>query len=266
MSRLGDSPFDPPGFGTLGGKRRGPRDADEKDLLRRQMYEDPPADATIDEIRPGGRGGLVWRIGVRSDSLGVDRLGVAKLDRSLVDALGLEAGLHWDAPLAGRVLEAAHADAAKRYALNALSMRAMSAKRLQDNMMRRGAPRPIAQRVVAELERSGLIDDRLLAEQIARSALAGTPAGARVIEQRLIRRGIGSELARAVAADATADRDPSADALRVARKKIRAMAPRLEREVVERRLLGALARRGFPPPVCRQTAREVVASDWPPKR
>lgn len=266
MPKLGDSPFDPPGFGTLGGKRRGPREADEKDLLRRQMYEDPPADAALDDIRPSGRGGLVWRIGVRSDELGVERLGVAKLDRSLVDELGLAAGLRWDAPLAGRVMEAAHTDAARRYALNALSMRAMSAKRLQDNMVRRGTPRPIAQRVVEGLERSGLIDDRLLAEQIARSALAGTPSGARVIEQRLLRRGIGSDLARVVAAEATADRDPSADALRVARKKIRAMAPRLDREVVERRLLGSLARRGFPPPVCRQVAREVVASDWPPKR
>lgn len=265
MARLGDSPFDPPGFGTLGGKRRAPREADVTDLLRRRMYEDPPADAMIDELRRSGRGGLLWRVGIRSDDLGAERLGVAKLDRSILDELKLATGLRWDAPLAARVLEAAHTDAARRYALNALSMRAMSAKRLRDNMARRGTPPSIALRVVTDLEQSGIVDDRLLAEQITRSILAGTPVGARVIEQRLIRRGIGSEIARAVASEAAAGRDADEDALRVATKKIRTMSARLERDVVERRLLGALARRGFPPPVCRRTAREVAESQWPPR-
>lgn len=263
MSYLGDSPFDPPGFGTLGGKRRRPRQADEQDLLRREMYEEPPSDATVDEIRPSGRNASIWRVGVKSESLGLERFGVARVDRSVVDGLHLKSGQPWNASLAERVLAAAHADAARRYALNALSMRAMSTRRLADSMVRRGTPREIALRTVSDLERAGLVDDRLLAEQIARSVLSTNPSGTRVIEQRLIRRGISSEIAREVAAAATEDRDPEADAMRVAQKKIRAMSAKLERDVVERRVLGALARRGFSADVCRRTAREVARSQWP---
>jgi regulatory protein len=263
---LGDSPFDPPGFGTLGGKRRRPREADERDLLRRFLYEEPPGDATVDEVRPSGRNPSIWRVGVRSESLDIERFGVARLDRSAIDALQLKSGQPWDAALAERVLAAAHADAARRYALNALSMRAMSTRRLADSMVRRGTPRAIALRIVSDLEKSGLVDDRLLAEQIARSVLATNPSGTRVIEQRLIRRGISSEIAREVAVATTEDRDPDADAMRVAQKKIRGMAPKLERDVVERRVLGALARRGFAPDVCRRTAREVAVNGWPVRR
>lgn len=265
MSRLGDSPFDPPGFGTLGGKRRMPREASEQDLLRRRMFEDPPGDTKIDEIRPSGRSGVLWRVSVESEEAGASSLGVARVDRSLVDALLLSPGLAWDLPLATRVLAAAHADEARRYALNALAMQAMSAQRLVDKMVRRGTPKPIAAEVVARLEDTGLVDDRAMAEQIARSILARNPSGARVIEQRLIRRSIRREVAKEVAAAMTAERDPREDALRVARKKLKGMAPRLERSVAERRLLGALARRGFPPDTCRQTARDVVAEGWPPR-
>jgi len=263
---LGDSPFDPPGFGTLGGKRRRPREADEHDLIRRLLYEEPPADATIDEIRPSGRNANIWRVGVKSNALEIERFGVARVDRPAIDELQLKSDTSWDAALAERVLAAAHADTARRYALNALSMRAMSTRRLADSMVRRGAPRAIALRIVSDLERSGLVDDRLLAEQIARSVLATNPSGPRVIEQRLIRRGISSDIAREVAAAATEDRDPDTDAMRVAQKKIRGMAPKLERDVVERRVLGALARRGFAADICRRTAREVAKTQWPLQR
>src|SRR5690606_37084860 len=112
--------------------------------LRRRMFEDPPRDARIAEIRPSGRSGLLWRVSVESEEVGASGLGVARIDRSLVDSLMLSPGMTWDAPLASRVLAAAHADEARRYALNALSMQAMSAQRLIDKMVRRGTPKPIA--------------------------------------------------------------------------------------------------------------------------
>lgn len=257
--RIGDSPFDPPGFGTLGGGRRRPREADESDLARRGLYESPPSDAVIDEIRPSGTGGLVWRVSVSSECEGIRRLGVAKMDRAVIDSLRLTSGTAWTRALADQVLEACHHDAAKRYALNALSVRQMSRGRLRENMVRRGTPKTIADLVVQELADSGLIDDRVMAESIARSLLAQNPCGARMVEYRLRRRAIEPELARAVAIELTTVRDAGADALRVARKRLRSMSKQLDRSVIERRLVGSLARRGFAPGVCRSAARDAMS-------
>lgn len=258
MSRLGDSLYDPPGFGNMGGKSRRPREATETDLARRQMYESPPGDAVIDDLRPSGRQGMFWRVSVASASLGIERLSVARLTRDTVDALRLESGSRWTPATASAVLEAAHRSEARRYALNALSVRSMSSGRLRTKINARGAPKEIATAVVEELERSGLVDDRAMAEQIGRSALAQNPVGARVLEARLRRRDIPPSVAREVAADLTADRDAEADAERVARKKLRSVRQNIEREVVERRLVAALARRGFAPSVCRGVARRLI--------
>lgn len=258
MSRLGDSPFDPPGFGNMGGRSRRPREADEKDLQRRLMYESPPQDALIESIRPSGRNGQLWRVTVASATADVEQLAVARLERMVVDNLRLAPGARWTPALASSVLEASHRSEGHRYALNALSVRAMSAFRLREKMQRRGTPKLIAAEVVAALERSGLVDDRVMAEQVGRSALAQNPVGARVLEARLRRRGISGEVARQVALELTAPRDAVADARRVGKKKLRAMAPRLEAAVVERRLMASLARRGFAPDVCRSVSRELL--------
>lgn len=258
MSRFGDSPFDPPGFGNMGGRSRRPRDATEADLSRRQMYESPPPDARIEEIRPSGRQGVLWRISVSSDAIEAERLSVARLPREIVDDLRLESGTRWTPALASAVLDAAHRSEARRYALNALSVRSMSSGRLLTKMVARGASKEIASSVVEELERSGLVDDRSMAEQIGRSALAQNPVGARVLEARLRRRDIRASVAREVAEELTADRDAAADAERVGRKKLRALRPGLEYQVIERRLVAALARRGFPPQVCRGVAKRLL--------
>ncbi|MFG0293987.1 MAG: regulatory protein RecX [Phycisphaerales bacterium JB050] len=255
MRYLGDSPFDPPGFGNMGGKKRRPREVTEADLLRRQMYEHPPADAVIDAIRPSGRQGVLWRVSVQSESEGIELLSVARLDRGVVDELHLSVGRVWTPALASAVLEAAHRSEARRYAINALAMRAMSAQRLREKIEDRGAPKEIAAQVVADLERSGLIDDRVMAEQIGRSALRSNPVGARVLEARLRRRGIAPQIARQL----TEPRDEVADAVRVGTKKLRILSAKLERPVAERRLMASLARRGFSPDVCRTVSRRLLA-------
>lgn len=259
MRFLGDSPFDPPGFGNMGGKKRRPREVTEPDLLRREMYEHPPADAVIDAIRPSGRQGILWRVSLQSESVGIELLSVARLDRSVIDELHLSVGRAWTPALASAVLEAAHRSEARRYALNALAMRAMSAQRLREKIEKRGAPKAIAAQVVTDLERSGLIDDRVMAEQIGRSALRNNPVGARVLEARLRRRGIAPEIAREVARELTEPRDEVADAVRVGTKKIRILSANLERSVAERRLMASLARRGFSPDTCRTVARQLLA-------
>lgn len=258
MSRLGDSPFDPPGFGNMGGKRRRPREATEQDLARRRMYESPASDTVIADIRPSGNQGVLWRVSVTSEETGVERLAVARTSRDIIDELRLETGARWTPALASAVLEAVHRAEARRYALNALAVRSMSSGRLRTKMIARGTPKEIAVVVVEELERSGLVDDRAMAEQIGRSALAQNPVGARVLEARLRRRDIRASVARQVAEELTADRDAGADADRVGRKKLRSLRPGLQDGVAERRLVAALARRGFPPPVCRDVAKRLI--------
>ncbi|MEZ6317436.1 MAG: RecX family transcriptional regulator [Phycisphaerales bacterium] len=95
--------------------------------------------------------------------------------------------------------------------------------------------------------RARLVDDATFAEQAAQSVLSRRPAGARFVEAKLRERGLDPTLARDAAREAMADRDPRADAIALAERAIRTMPAGLAPEVIRRRVMGRLARRGFDP-------------------
>ena len=109
--------------------------------------------------------------------------------------------------------------------------------------------------LVRGLRRHGYLDDAAMAEQLVRSAVERKGQGRQVIAQTLAKRGIPRDVADAALA-ALPD-DDSERALEFARTKARSMS-RLDHDTALRRLVGQLARRGYPSSVSMTAARQAL--------
>ena len=105
------------------------------------------------------------------------------------------------------------------------------------------------------LRRHGYVDDAALAEQLVRSAVERKGQGRQVIAQTLAKRGVPRDVADA-AMSALPD-DDAERALEFALTKARSMS-RLDQDTALRRLVGQLARRGYPSSVAMTAARRAL--------
>lgn len=141
---------------------------------------------------------------------------------------------------------------AKEAALRLLSYRARSEEELRQRLAQKGYAAGTVRRVIAELRRVDLVNDRQFAESWVESRLAGRRAGRRGLLWELIRKGLDRDLAGEIV-----DRRLPPEAETVAAK---ALADEfLAREGAEpkslARLHRLLVRRGFSP----ATVAEVLS-------
>ena len=116
------------------------------------------------------------------------------------------------------------------------------------------------ERASDELVRAGVLDDERLAESLVRRQVQAKPAGKVVLVAKLRQRGIAGGLAKEAVEEGLRGRDLLADAVELARRKVRGSKPGLERQVLERRVFAYLARRGFESEVCRSAVERAVGS------
>ena len=108
----------------------------------------------------------------------------------------------------------------------------------------REIPDEVADEVLDRFTDVGLIDDAAFANAWVESRHRGRGLGKRALAQELRRRGVDDQLAR----DALDELDPEQEeetARELVRRKLRSMRS-LDRQVAMRRLLGMLARKGYP--------------------
>jgi regulatory protein len=100
--------------------------------------------------------------------------------------------------------------------------------------------------VIDRLTGSGLLNDSAFALQYARTKLTMGSASKRRIRQALAKKGIPVSLADSAVDQVIADEAVDMEAIleRVARKKLLTLSG-LEKRVIQRRLFGFLARRGY---------------------
>lgn len=147
---------------------------------------------------------------------------------------------------------------AREAALRLLSVRERSAAELRMRLTQKGfSPEPIDE-VLTRLRETGLQDDRRFAESYASNAGEMRGYSARRIQNDLRGKGVGPELAAAVAAVRPEDEEERAR--EVAMRKARTMGV-LPREVMARRLMGLLARRGYAPGICHRVVSEILSLD-----
>jgi regulatory protein len=143
--------------------------------------------------------------------------------------------------------------------LRLLTDRAHTRAELAEVLCQRGIPRAVADRVLGRFCEVGLIDDAAFADQWVRSRYRSRGLGRHALAEELRRKGVPGELA----AGALAEVDEAAERRRARqlvslRLRTLAVSTSDERERAARRLLGMLARKGYPAGLAHTVVREAL--------
>src|SRR4051794_5190759 len=133
---------------------------------------------------------------------------------------------------------------ARRILLDQLTGRARSRQELSDKLRSRDVPPDLATALLDRFEEVGLVDDGAFARTWVSQRHQGKGLSRRVLAQELRRKGVDDEVAR----DALDELDPDAErqaAHELVRRKLRSVE-RFDDTVATRRLVGMLARKGYP--------------------
>ncbi len=138
---------------------------------------------------------------------------------------------------------------ARKILLDQLTGQARSRKELADKLAKKDVPAELAARLLDRFEEVGLIDDDAFARAwVASRRSVGSGGGKglarRALAQELRRKGIDDEVARE-ALDEIEPEDEEAAARALVRKKLRTLS-RVDDTTATRRLVGLLARKGYP--------------------
>lgn len=147
---------------------------------------------------------------------------------------------------------------AREIALRQLTTRNRSRAELERAMAAKGVPPEAAAEVLDRFEELRLVDDADFAAQWVESRQRAGRSS-RVLQQELRAKGVAPDTVAETLAGLADDADYTA-ALAFATKRVGSMS-QLAAPVRERRLVGALARRGFPSPVIRRVVDEVTGGD-----
>ena len=149
---------------------------------------------------------------------------------------------------------------ARQRLMRTIATRELSAARARRLLLKWLPDAAFTDRLLSELIEIGAIDDRRAAEGLVRSILARRKVGRGYLLAKLAAQGIDRALAQATVDAALADRDARADARAAALSILKRISPSLDPPVRARRLVGAMARRGWSAGVAIALARELVPS------
>ncbi|WP_214366750.1 recombination regulator RecX [Pseudonocardia sp. H11422] len=146
---------------------------------------------------------------------------------------------------------------ARSICLRLLTDRARTRQELAQALRKRGVPDDVAARVLDRFGEVGLIDDAAFAGQWVHSRHTFRGLGRRAIAVELRRKGVDDE----TAADALAEVDSEAEEQRareLVERKLRTQRGEID-QAAARRLLGMLARKGYPAGVAYRVVKEALA-------
>jgi regulatory protein len=133
---------------------------------------------------------------------------------------------------------------AKQTCFDLLAVRPRTKDELRQTLKRKGFDDEVSEKLLDKLDDAGLVDDAAFAEMWVRSRHNQQGLARRALLAELKSKGVDGSVA-AEAADAV-DRDAEEERARqLVRKRLRTMSG-LDEQVVIRRLLGMLGRKGYP--------------------
>ncbi len=142
-----------------------------------------------------------------------------------------------------------HADVRQRateVAVRYLGMRPRSTHEIRDYLHRKGYSPETVETAVGRLTERGYLDDLAFARWWAENRAQFQPRGPHLIRQELRHKGVASATIDETLAEQAETVDTDAQALALARNKLRSFHKNgLEPDVITRRLSGLLARRGY---------------------
>ncbi len=211
----------------------------------------------ITRIRPAGRGGHL-----RAVTLGDGRRFLVDAERAIPFALA--EGLDIDAALEERLATLAEETRAHEAALALLRYRPRSRVELRNRLRRRGCAPAVIETVFADLVTSGAVDDRRFARFWIESRLGGGRNGPHRLRAELRLKGVDPAIIEETL-HASLPTEQEAELAAIAADRYLARRQALPAEVVLRRLVGLLRRRGFSSsviaPILRESARRMRAQN-----
>jgi regulatory protein len=145
---------------------------------------------------------------------------------------------------------------ARTICLRQLDQRARTRSELAATLRRRGVPDDAARAVLDRLTEVGLIDDDALAESYALAVHRERGLAGRAVAMKLRQRGIDEPSVQAAVGQIDAESEATAARALVARR--RKSLSGLDPQAQARRLVGLLARRGYPAGLTHQVVREAL--------
>jgi regulatory protein len=175
---------------------------------------------------------------------GAVRVGVLPVDE--LRALGVRAGVELDGEGEERLLLAVERGKAYDAAVRLLAVRGRSTQEIVTRLRQKGTRKDAVAHAVGQLEAAGLLDDARFAREYARMYAERGHGPARILAE-LSRKGVERRVAERVVAEVEGDDEGERRErlLALARKRA-AQLKGLDRETARRRLVGYLARRGYP--------------------
>lgn len=152
--------------------------------------------------------------------------------------------------------EADQESVARKILLDQLTGQARSRAELAERLKRRNVPDVVAARLLDRFEEVGLVDDEAFARMWVESRQRSRGLARRALAQELRRKGVADDTAREVLDEVDPD-DETATARGLVRKKLRSLR-NVDDVKVTRRLVGMLARKGYPAGVAYSVVREEL--------
>lgn len=145
---------------------------------------------------------------------------------------------------------------AKKRALNILSARDHSSAELRNKLVKKEHPEDVVDVLIDKLEKANLLNDRAYAHGYVRAQRESRKLSKKALRLQMRKKGL-PDSAVSEALDEVQAEDEHELAFSVAMKKARSTRG-LPREVRERRILGMLARRGFPTGISLDVTRRAL--------
>jgi len=145
---------------------------------------------------------------------------------------------------------------ANNIALNQLSMSPKTRAQLEKALARKGTPEDVVKTVLDRLTELGYVDDLAYAQMFIRSKTQTKHLARRAMSYELAKRGVHKDLIEEALLDITTE-DEWEMARQLVAKKLRSMTD-LGQEVITRRLMGILARKGYSGAIAGAVIREAL--------
>ena len=196
---------------------------------------------TVRSVTPVGRDAQEFTV-----AFVADEANPLTLTATVVVEFGLRPGKHLDASDLGTLRHADVRQRATEAAMRYLGLRPRSTQEIRDYLLRKGfMPETVAVAIERLVER-GYLDDAAFAQWWAENRAQFRPRGPHLLRQELRKKGITSETIDETLTAQAESVDTDAQALELARGKLRSFHKNgLEPDVIYRRLSGLLGRRGY---------------------
>ncbi|GAA2113144.1 regulatory protein RecX [Nocardioides bigeumensis] len=155
--------------------------------------------------------------------------------------------------------DADHEAVARKILLDQLTGRARTRRELADKLSARNVPDDLAQALLDRFEEVGLVDDEAFAKAWVADRQRARGLAPRAIAQELRRKGVDDEVAREALDELTGESQAEA-ARTLVRRKLRSTRG-LDTTVATRRLVGMLARKGYPASLAFRIVKDELGAD-----